>query len=107
MTVANGNGAAPQRVLKSGVWAPSPAFFDDNEDLGELKKSEAKKAPPARASAPPLPPTPNKTISSSLGLALQKALGWGELGDENEHVAAHWRQKGDTRRGDTFANIHT
>lgn len=34
---ANGvNGHSNKRVLKAGVWAPIPTFFDDNEDLGEL-----------------------------------------------------------------------
>lgn len=33
--VANGNGHV--RNLKAGVWAPIPTFFDDNEEIGELR----------------------------------------------------------------------
>lgn len=32
MTVTN---STHKRVLKSGVWAPSPAFMNDDESLGE------------------------------------------------------------------------
>jgi hypothetical protein len=28
--------ASNTRVLKAGVWAPIPTFFDTNEDLGKL-----------------------------------------------------------------------
>jgi hypothetical protein len=35
MTVnGNGNGNSSSRVLKAGVWAPIPTFFDDSEELG-------------------------------------------------------------------------
>ncbi|TXT13678.1 hypothetical protein VHUM_01045 [Vanrija humicola] len=34
MTASNGNGnGVAKRVLKAGVWAPSPTFYDDNEEL--------------------------------------------------------------------------
>jgi hypothetical protein len=43
MAITNGtngngatNGSGPSaRVLKAGVWAPSPAFFTEDEELGE------------------------------------------------------------------------
>lgn len=37
MTAANGNSNGDSgRVLKSGVWAPIPTFFDESEELGKL-----------------------------------------------------------------------
>jgi hypothetical protein len=35
MTV-NGTNGTSGRVLKAGVWAPIPTFFDDSEELGML-----------------------------------------------------------------------
>jgi len=35
---ASSNGHATQRVLRAGVWAPSPAFFNEDEELGECAK---------------------------------------------------------------------
>jgi len=38
MTV-NGTNGTSGRVLKAGVWAPIPTFFDDSEELGMLLSS--------------------------------------------------------------------
>jgi len=38
MTV-NGTNGTTGRVLKAGVWAPIPTFFDESEELGMLLSS--------------------------------------------------------------------
>ena len=35
MTVNGTNGHSSSLVLKAGVWAPIPTFFDDSEELGQ------------------------------------------------------------------------
>lgn len=38
MTVnGTANGHSSSRVLKAGVWAPIPTFFDDSEELGTYR----------------------------------------------------------------------
>ena len=36
MPFADSSANGHTRVLKPGVWAPIPTFFDDHEDLGKL-----------------------------------------------------------------------
>jgi hypothetical protein len=36
MTVNGTSNGTSGRVLKAGVWAPIPTFFDESEELGEF-----------------------------------------------------------------------